>query len=276
MAEVHGKLSEETSSIETKEDVLTSNVFQCLRYMEPKNGIIPFLNEVFNENQRDLESEIKLDPDQEWKIEYTFWPKGVEIGREPDLLIQLSSNEIKYTVVVEAKYKSGPSDKEDVDEESEKQYGNQLSDQFIDLLKGKYRTYDKTIYLECDRKNRFLLYLTKNSTKPKIELKSAVDQFQQNFPESKIDIRKHLLWINWTRIWSVLRKYPNDDFPFKLIRNDLISLLERKGFKEFSGFKVIEWEKKYKSFYKELWFKALRDDFFDFIDENPNFFKEEV
>jgi hypothetical protein len=74
----------------------------------------------------------------------------------------------------------------------------------------------------------------------------------------------------------MLKKNPIDDFPFKLIRNDLISLLEKKGFKEFSGFKVIEWKKRYKSFYKELWFKTLRDDFFDFIDKNPNFFKEDV
>ena len=39
MAELHGKLSEEASSIDTSEDVLTSNVFQCLRYLKPIDGI---------------------------------------------------------------------------------------------------------------------------------------------------------------------------------------------------------------------------------------------
>ncbi len=254
IAELHGKLSEEASSIDTSEDVLTSNVFQCLRYLKPNNGIVPFLNAVFRDNGY-KGAEDKLDRALEWEVDYYFWPVGVERKREPDVLIYLKTGKAKYIVVVEAKYHSGPSDKEDFDEESQKQFGNQLSDQFIDLLKRKYRVSNKTVDLECDKKNCYLLYLTKNFTKPKPEMDAAIEQYQQNFPNSKINIVEHLMWTNWTKIWSILNSKPIESFPQILIRNDLLALLERKGFKEFTGFCFEEWEKQFRSFYKEIWFR---------------------
>ena len=63
------------------------------------------------------------------------------------------------------------------------------------------------------------------------------------------------MWTNWTKIWSVLSAYSIEGFPQKLVKNDLIALLERKGFKEFSGFSIQEWNKRYSSFYKEIWFR---------------------
>ncbi|MFC2165391.1 hypothetical protein ACFLT2_10410 [Acidobacteriota bacterium] len=254
MAELKGKLSEESFSVERSEDVLTSNVFQCLRYLKPNDGIVPFLNAVFRSNGYKI-AEDKLDRELEWEVDYYFWPVGVERKREPDVLLYLKSRETKYAIVVEAKYHFGPSDKEEIDKKSGNEFGNQLSDQFIDLIKLRYRLYDKTINLECFKENCYLLYLTKNFAKPMLEINSAIEQYQQNSSESEINIKEHLLWTNWTKVWSVLKKIPIHDFPYDLIKNDLLSLLERKGFKEFSGFKIDDWEGKYKSFYREIWFQ---------------------
>ena len=44
------------------------------------------------------------------------------------------------------------------------------------------------------------------------------------------------------------------EFPFLQIRDDLISLLEKKGFKHFQGFTFDMWKFTYVHFYKELWF----------------------
>ena len=215
----------------------------------------------------------------------------MERKREPDVLIYLKTGQTKYIVVVEAKYYSGPSDKEDFDEESQKQFGNQLSDQYIDLLKRKYRVTNKTVDLECDNENCYLLYLTKNFTKPKPEMDAAIEQYQQNFPNSKINIAEHLMWTNWTKIWSLLSSNPIESFPQNLVRNDLLALLERKGFKEFSGFSIRDWKKQFTSFYEEiwfrldsksydkknaqfyyeLWFQGLEETFFQKLDRNPFF-----
>jgi len=260
-AELHGKLSENSSSVESSEDVLTSNVFQCLKYLKPSYGIVPFLNEVLRDNAVNEQ----LDLSQEWKVEYIFWPTGLDRKREPDVLIYLSAGESKYAIVVEAKYHSGPSDREEIDEESEGQFGNQLSDQFIDLMGGKYRIRNKIMNLDCRADNCYLLYLTGNSAKPKPEIDCAIGQYNQNSPYSKINIKEHLLWTNWTKIWSVLSRTNIDEFPYCLIRNDLISLLDKKGFKEFQGFQVEDWKEKYKSFYFEIWF-TFQPNFYDWCD----------
>ena len=192
MAELHGKLSEEAPSIEASEDVLTSNVFQCIKYLNPKFGLIPIFNTVFKDNNISK----KLDPLNDWKVEYFFWPEGKERKREPDLIIYLKSESEKYVIVIEAKYHSGPSNKEEIEEDTQKEFGNQLSDEFIDLLRRSYKYTGKTIVLDCALDNCYLLYLTKHNIKPKLEIDSAIAQYQNNYPNSKIDIKDHLIWTN--------------------------------------------------------------------------------
>ena len=102
------------------------------------------------------------------------------------------------------------------------------------------------------------------------------------------------MWTNWTKIWSLLSSNPIESFPQNLVRNDLLALLERKGFKEFSGFSIRDWKKQFTSFYEEiwfrldsksfdkinaqfyyeLWFQGLEETFFQKLDRNPNFFGE--
>jgi len=110
-----------------------------------------------------------------------------------------------------------------------------------------------------------------NCTKPKYDIESSIKQYQKNNPNSKIAIKNHLLWTNWTKIWSVLSSKPIESFPQNLIRNDLLELLEQKGFKEFTGFCFREWEKQFSPFYKEIWFQSVEEKIFQKIDREPNF-----
>lgn len=270
MAELHGKLSEGFSSLERREDILTSNVFQSIKYLEPRAGLIPILNSIFKDNKISLQ----LDQDENWSVEYFFWPLGIERKREPDLLIHLRSKIENYVIMVEAKYCSGPSNREEIKDETETAFGNQLSDEFIDLIKRRYKIGGRNINFECPLSNCYLLYLTMNSTKPKYDIDSAIEQFQENNPNSKIAIENHLIWTNWTKIWSVLSSKPIESFPQNLIRSDLLALLEQKGFKEFTGFCFREWEKQFSPFYKEIWFQSVEEKIFQKIDREPNFFGE--
>ena len=74
----------------------------------------------------------------------------------------------------------------------------------------------------------------------------------------KLDINDHLIWTNWTNIWSILKEVVNLEWPYNLIIDDLRALLERKGFKEFSGFNIDPWNQRYSSFYNEIWFDNLK------------------
>jgi len=60
IAELHGKLSEHSSSVDSSEDVLTSNVFQCLKYLKPSDGLVPFLNDVFYDNAINEQLDLSL------------------------------------------------------------------------------------------------------------------------------------------------------------------------------------------------------------------------
>lgn len=266
MAELHGKIGEGLLPIDRSEDALTSNIFGCLRYLTPNKGLIPFINEVF----RDNDVQKGLDLSENWKPVYYFWPEGVARKREPDVLISLSSDKESYAIVVEAKYYSGPSDKEEEVTDSDKKFGNQLSDEFIDLLKLRYKVDGKTIHLDCPLENCYLLYLTSNISKQIDEINSAVEQYELNFHEDRVNIRSQLLWTNWTKVWTVLKRTPADDFPDDLIRNDLLSLLERKGFKEFSGFTIKDRVPKYRPFYGETWFQTPTIHFYE---NKGSFFK---
>jgi len=289
MAELFGKVGENSTALDTKEDVLTSNVFQLIKYLKPEFGIIPFLNYVFKENGIPLDLEIE----KEWKVEYYFWPIGTKAGREPDLLIYLKGDNLNLLFVIEAKYYSGPSDTDTKEKEGIKHH-NQLADEFTDLKKRKFKLEGKSRKFDVQLENCFLLYLTKHNIKPREDLESVIIQFSSDNPDSKIEIKKHLIWANWTSVWKVLKEIKIDEFPFYEIKNDLILLLEKKGFKKFTGFKFISWKEKYKSFYKQLWFKNkihrynYRDDkfyyelwfkskkklSFDVSKEDSRFFKE--
>jgi hypothetical protein len=134
IAELSGKVSENCPAPERWEDVLTSNVFQLMRYLKPEFGIVPFLNQTLENNN--IPSQ--LDPDRAWKAEYYFWPLGMKKGREPDLVIYLKSENVNYLFTIEAKYHSGTSDTE-MEIDGKHIIMSQLADEYMDLLERRCR-----------------------------------------------------------------------------------------------------------------------------------------
>jgi hypothetical protein len=250
IAELSGKVSENCPAPERWEDVLTSNVFQLMRYLKPEFGIIPFLNQTLENSN--IPS--RLDPKRDWKAEYYFWPLGMKKGREPDLVIYLKSENINYLFTIEAKYHSGTSDTE-MEIDGKHIIMSQLADEYMDLLERRYRYRGEKITFDVKLDNCFLLFLTKDNIKPQEDLDYALEQFSCGNPKKRREAARHIIWANWTSIWKLLKKSRMDEFPYNKIINDLVLLFERKGLKEFTGFTIDSWDEKYKSFYTRLLFK---------------------
>src|SRR5687767_11782643 len=102
----HSKLSRE---LEGMEDLLTSAVFGRLKYMMPRDALIPFLSCArYSNGEHALPSNADVQ-----QAKYTFWPwwKFEDCqGSEPDLVIDLDTSDgLAYKVLIEAKFRSGKS-----------------------------------------------------------------------------------------------------------------------------------------------------------------------
>ncbi len=193
LAEIHGKMPFIYS-----EDLLTADVFAAFKYLPADSGILAFLHSIdgLNGLLRPLQAGESVTCD------YHFWPLGFMRRREPDVLLEISIEERIYHIVVEAKYYSGPSDKEIEEIELDGdvyQVGNQLADQLRDLHHGEYRIFrqglrHRRISLLSEVNDRFLIYLTAHNTKPRTELDRAKAQYP-------IGQRK-LFWANWSQVYE--------------------------------------------------------------------------
>lgn len=226
IAEIHGK-----TPFDYYEDLLTADVFAAFRYLPADAGVIGFLRSIENL------AEFIARPDANSTCELHFWPLGELCNREPDLLLELDIGGRLYHVVVEAKYMSGPSDGEDVEiihQGEPLTLGNQLGDQFRDLLNGEYLVYRGAKRIRRKRlasrvEDRLQLYLTAHVFRPQEELDLAVEYC----PES----RGRLFWANWYQVYDYLGLTGEklERFPYSRIIGDLCALLDRKQFSSFHG-----------------------------------------
>lgn len=216
------------------ENLLTSDVFTVFRYLPPHIGIIRFIRSI-----DDLHKFI-VEPDEKSTCEYYFWPLGLLLHREPDLLLELRIREKTYHIVVEVKYLSGPSEgegkKEKVDGKVFKK-GNQLASQYKDLLKGEYQVKQiidgKLKYshkkLQSKQEDRFEVYLTANLNQPEYEFKEFDKRFDKN--------KDKLYWTNWYHVYDFFTELSTEikDFPQSLMILEVLALLESKSFSSFKS-----------------------------------------
>jgi hypothetical protein len=210
-----GKLSREQ---ENMEDIITSIVFGMFKYLPPEIGLFKFLSFASGKNEED---KLNIDFSKCKNVEYKFWETLSEYNNscEPDVLISFSDNEHKYLLLIEAKYNSGKSSKED-EKESVK---DQLAREYMNLL----------YYSKRNNKVPIMIYLTKDVCRPNLEIE-----------ESKMEItKKHgevneIYWLSWRHITQIGK---SDN----LILNDLIELFSEhlklffyKGF-QFSETRAI-------------------------------------
>lgn len=200
------------------EDILTSNVFGLLRYVQPQEGILKYLSLAEDEGgERPLKYLCTLSKVPHESIEYEFWPwweKAGCIGCEPDVVISLEiPHKEDLLILIEAKYLSGKSSEAD---ESDDKPNDQLAKEWDNLI-GK---------AEASNKKPVLIYLTAGYGYPSNDIKEAVNEFEK---ERQNREKPEFYWLSWRHLYKVCENSST------IVLDDLISLLNRLNFKFFNG-----------------------------------------
>jgi len=108
IAEIRGKISETGTNLsERMEDLLTSDIFGCMRYLPAKKALIPFLQTAYS-----LHGNILTTPSEVIRVHYSFWPWLKLVGRipcEPDVMLGFETEENHvHLVLVHITRKSAP------------------------------------------------------------------------------------------------------------------------------------------------------------------------
>jgi len=242
-AEIHGKLADNArSASERSEDVLTSNVFGSFRYLPPKLALLPWLSRA----EAHEEGSPPLLPARCEKAEVFFWPSvrtpRDDRGREPDVLVRLTTTEGQATLlVVECKYLSGksqlaPDDDEAVDQEEgdgPTYSGDQLADYLAAVRAGQVRHKDYHRQVAEDRVA--LLFVTADVAMPCKTLDESAQALRRHHGQEPDGA---VYWLSWRSAWQVLQdalSWESDEFRCVLI-GDLLALLTKKELRPFTGF----------------------------------------
>jgi hypothetical protein len=224
---LNGKLSREQ---ENMEDILTSTVFDVLKYLPPDQGILPFLARASSPDgkQRPF-ADAGIAGAQ---VDYSFWPtyRAENCNPcEPDLCLQvrLPAGIVKL-VFVEAKYLSGKSseddDGDDIIQERRAPPADQLAREWQNLA---------SVARE-QRAEPVLIYLTAGVGCPREDIEASrvsVNRVKQSF---------NCLWLSWRHLHEITSQSSC------LQLRELNRLLERLNLVFFRGiqFKVmpeIDW-----------------------------------
>lgn len=206
------------------EDILTSNVFGLLSYVQPQDGILEFLSFAEDKGGKPLKylSSLGDAHHKSIEIDYKFWQRWKEPNREgcePDVVISMEIPDgDKLLILIEAKYLSGKSS--EADEANEKP-NDQLAKEW-DYLSQRI---DKPNTLPI------LIYLTAHYAYPCQDVNDAIKDFSDKKPEKSKPV---IYWLSWRHLHKVCE---NTDNP---ILNDLYLLLERLSLKFFDGVNLEE------------------------------------
>ena len=229
IAEIRGKLSSSGSNIHDRnEDLLTSDVFGCLRYLPFDEGCRAILTQAqrcFGCNADT--KKLCIDPIDK-DVKFHFWRR---LGRsEPDVLIEHG----KHLIMMEVKYLSSKSGHHEAVENDENRHGvarpDQLAREFQDLM--AYGNYSK----------RSLIYLTAHRSLPQEDIEAGYKQLKKwNYgPLEKY--KDNIYWLSWFEVYKTISELLKDsqkiqDKYQRKVLCDMQRLLRRKGFRKFEGFK---------------------------------------
>lgn len=229
-AVIRGKISSSGSNLsERLEDLLTSDVFGRLRYLESEEAIIPILERIKNSKTGQRFAGLEIDPNQ--KVTYQFWPWINNI--EPDLILIVPLLRGKQmAVVVECKHKSGKSPRavkdENITDKLELAKSDQLVREYL-LVEELKKQYDKAI----------LLYITGHSAIPDEEIKESASLAASISNQTRKIFFETTYWIGWVDIWSTLRdqlQALDANSQSAMIIEDTVNLLSHHGYREFQQF----------------------------------------
>lgn len=219
MALLRGKLSRDQ---ENMEDVLTSNVFGILKYVPPEAALIPFLHKSCTSGGEFPLASLSSHAE----ATFEFWPWLEELNCtpcEPDLLIRLNSLAgERILVLIEAKYRSGKSSKEELNAQptqNELPTNDQLSREWENLQS----------LAEKESARPVLIYLTADVGCPTEEIEAS-----QKALESREKERGTLCWLSWRHLPSLIINSEHS------MLRDLDTALRRLNLIFFEGFSGIE------------------------------------
>ncbi len=226
MAEIHGKISETGTNLsERMEDLLTSDIFGCMRYLPAQKALIPFL-----QTARSLRSNILTIQGEVIRIHYSFWPwlkLANRIPCEPDVVLGLETEENQvHLVLIEAKYYSGLSSEEDERAEPNDQLARELDN--LDVL--SCATLGWRTHLEIA--SRTLLFVTQDMGIPHDLLVKSLAEYAR-----KRNKHGDIFWASWRSLPSILeRNLEKESVPEnRAVMADMLALLLRKGLIMFGG-----------------------------------------
>jgi len=207
---LNGKLSRDYEHLE---DVLTSNVFGLLRYLNPSRGLLQFLSYATSLDSRYPVRHLAELPDA--KVSLEFWPRWNEPdcrSCEPDVVIRIDSIDEPLLICVEAKYRSG---KSSLAEEGEESATDQLAKEWANL----------SLIARREGRKPLLIFLTTDISIPVKDLEDSTRNVLAHDPLGKPE----MLWLSWMRVEDATTPARNTEGVERRVADDLMALLERLG-----------------------------------------------
>ena len=230
VAEIHGKISETGTNLsERMEDLLTSDIFGCMRYLPAQNALIPFL-----QTARSLHGNTLTIPGEVISVHWSFWPWLKFEGRipcEPDVVLGLETRENRvHLVLVEAKYYSGLSSEEDERPEPNDQLARELDNlDAVSCVALGWGTHSEIT-------SRSLLFVTQDMAIPRDLLVQSLAEYTR-----KRKKEGDIFWASWRFLPSIIEQsLEKESVPEnRAILADMLTLLLRKQLIMFGGVKPI-------------------------------------
>ncbi len=226
IAEIHGKISEAGTNLsERMEDLLTSDIFGCMRYLPAEKVLIPFLHTArsFHGNALTILDEIT-------KIHYSFWPWLTSPGCvpcQPDIVLGLETKDHRvHLILVEAKYYSGLSSEEDERPEPNDQLARELDNLHA------ISCVDLGWKPQLDIATRTLLFVTQDMGMLRDLLAQSLAEYSR-----KRNRKGDIFWTSWRFLPSILEQSIEKERVTEnmAVLGDMLSLLLRKGLIMFHG-----------------------------------------
>lgn len=228
IAEIHGKLSSSGSNIsDRREDLLTADVFGCLRYIPFDKGLLKILTKA----QRNTGTELCLKNSSD-SVCVEFWPR-LKNNSEPDVLIRIGD----HLIIIEVKYLSGKSGHYDANQENNDNLEAASSDQLARLFKGLMSD-------EGQYRKRSLIYLTAHRNLPKNDIKAGYKALDKLSDDIHDEYNENVYWISWFEVHKIISGLLKNDSQlqdkyYRIVLSDIQRLLHRKGLRQFEGLKGI-------------------------------------
>ena len=222
IAELHGKISGTGSNLSDRlEDKLTGNVFGTLRYLPFWMGMAQILKAAHIESLEQYVGQLDL---SYWDDCIQFWPHH-ERG-ELDIFLEFEN----AVVGIEVKYLSGLSSDDGVDNSG--LISGRVSEESNHQL-----ARESWIVKEWGhgQKAAYLIFVANDS--------ACVSVYRNTLDRNLIAPGVSLGFISWQEILIQLSRVTPQTHYHKLILDDLIQLLERKGFGRFSNFELTDCKK---------------------------------